>query len=94
MKSKDAEEYEKTAPGMGMHVEIKDPEKKVKILLKIRLLEFLGCFGTRLWIRGQVYLHFAHARRASNLYSLELDKMEPNGPSNNGKVTFPGESVF
>jgi len=29
VKSKDAEEYEKTAPGMGMHVEIKDPEKKV-----------------------------------------------------------------
>ena len=34
VKSKDSDTYEKTAPGMGMHVEIKDPEKKVTFLLE------------------------------------------------------------
>ena len=29
LKEKDSEVYQKTAPGMGMHVEVKDPEKKV-----------------------------------------------------------------
>ena len=52
MKSKDAEEYEKTAPGMGMHVEIKDPEKKVALSeSQNRIFEFLGRFGARLWLR-------------------------------------------
>jgi len=29
VKNKDSDTFEKTAPGMGMHVEVKDPEKKV-----------------------------------------------------------------
>ena len=29
LKEKDSDVYQKTAPGMGMHVEVKDPEKKV-----------------------------------------------------------------
>ena len=31
VKEKDSDTYQKTAPGMGMHVDVKDPDQKVNI---------------------------------------------------------------
>ena len=48
LKEKDSDVYQKTAPGMGMHVEVKDPEKKVynPEIISSQLTPYLGCLGT------------------------------------------------
>jgi len=73
-------EWQPSAPGMGMHVEVSDPEQKVPSHDNLRKHQFVGYAKTRLRRRGKIYFHSSQTRRASDLYPFELHEMGSHGP--------------
>ena len=80
LKEKDSDVYQKTAPGMGMHVEVKDPEKKVCLTLTV---DHLSQLIFRLsWLETMVQkvdlpLHLICLANIQSVFTL----IQPNGRS-------------
>lgn len=91
--NKQTEEYLPATQGLGMFVEVKDPDDKVNVvagtsrgiqgcrclqdLTTVSILFPTGDSVPSVWLRGKVHLHVTHTWRTSDLPALKFLQVRP-----------------